>query len=71
MQLVGDVRRRHRELALREIDDAGRAVHEDEREREAPIHGAERESLHRELREHVAAQGADEEALRPPRRAAG
>ena len=69
-ELVGDVRRRHRELALREIDDAGRAVHEDEREREAPVDGAERKTLHRQLGEDVAAQRADEEPAqaRPPTR---
>ena len=61
-ELVRDVGRRHRELSLREVDDAGRAVDEDEREREAAVDGAEREPLNGELGEDRAAQAADEEA---------
>jgi hypothetical protein len=34
-QLPGDVGAEHRHLALREVDDVGRAVDEDERQREA------------------------------------
>ncbi len=44
-QLVRDVRREHRELALREVDDVRRAVDEDEREGEGAVHRAEREPL--------------------------
>ena len=61
-ELPGYVRRRHRELSLGEVDDPGRAVDEDECEREAAVDGAEREPLHRQLGEDLAAQAADEQA---------
>ena len=70
-ELVGDVRRQHRELALREVDDVGRAIDEHEREREAAVDGADREPLHRQLREDRAAQRADERAPLRRRRGAG
>ena len=53
-ELVGDVRRRHRHLALREVDHLGRAVDEHEREREAAVDRALREARDRLLREELA-----------------
>ena len=59
-ELPGDVGCRHRELALGEVDDAGRAVDEDECKGEAPVDRADREPLHGQLGEDLAAQAADE-----------
>ena len=60
-QLVGDVRRRHRHLPLREVDHLGGAVDEDEREREASVDDALREAGDGLLREDAARQAADDE----------
>ena len=60
-QLVGDVCREHRELALREVDDVRRAVDEDECQREAAVHRAERDALDGVLGEVLALQAADEQ----------
>ena len=60
-ELVRDVRRQHRELALREVDDVRRLVDEDEREGKAAVDHPERDSLHRERRELRAVEAADEE----------
>ena len=60
-ELVAHVRRRHRHLALREVDHLGRAVDEDERQREAAEDRALRKSRDGLLREDVADEAADEE----------
>jgi len=58
-QLVGDVRRPHRHLALREIDHLGGAVDQDEREREAGEDASLRDAAHRQLGELARGQRAD------------
>ena len=68
-QLVGEVRRRHRHLALGEVDHLGGAVDEHERERQAGEDRALRQSGHRLLREDRAEQRADEQEDRRRRRA--
>ncbi len=60
-ELIRDVRRRHRELALGEVDHFRRAVDQDEREREAAEDRALRETGDRLLREDRARQAADHE----------
>ena len=71
-QLPRDVRRERRERALREVDHLGRAVDEDERDREARVDAAVREAGDRLLREQRALQRADdqEDAARDERRPA-
>ena len=60
-ELIAHVRRRHRHLALREVDHLGRAVDEDEGQREAAEDRALREVPRRLLREDVADEAADEQ----------
>jgi hypothetical protein len=60
-QLPRDVRREHRHLSLREVDDVGRAVDENERERETAEDAAAREPRDRLLGELVADEAADEQ----------
>ena len=63
-ELIRDERRQHREFALREVDDVGGAVDEDERQGEASVDGAEREPLDGQLGEERAPQTPDEETDR-------
>jgi hypothetical protein len=60
-QLVADVGHRHPHLALGEVDHLGRAVDEDERERQAPEDRSLREARHRLLGEDAARERADDQ----------
>ncbi len=57
-QRPGDVRRQRRHLALREVDDAGRAVDDHERQRQERVDPARREAGH-DLLHEVGERGGD------------
>ena len=72
-QLPGDVGRERRDRALREVDHLGRAVDQDERDREAGVDAAVRETGDGQLGEQRAVERPDDrrrEAARTAARAA-